>query len=301
MQRNYRRFAAGTGTAGRSGLSINEEQNGGLATDDAEDYAWFKQSMMRKSGINLDLYKQHQMHRRLRTMLERAQVTSFKDYFALLERDPKEYAAFLDRMTINVSELFRNPEKWEELRTRILPTLPAARKSLKVWSAGCSYGAEPYSLAILLDQVAPGQSHTIHATDLDRAILEKARQGRFTRNDVKNLDAKVLSRYFTQTPSPGPPQAPEIDACYQVNAAIRDRVTFKSQNLLADSFDSSYDLICCRNVVIYFTDPAKDALYARFHQALKPGGVLFVGGTERIFNYHEIGFDTPVPFFYRRV
>lgn len=270
------------------------------AVRDAEDYTRFKAAILRKSGIDLDLYKQQQMYRRLHTMLERMQVPTFMDYFAILEREPKEYAAFLDRMTINVSELFRNPDKWDEIRSQILPMLCAGRRPLNIWSAGCSYGAEPYSLAILLDQMMPGQPHKIYATDLDRTILEKARLGHFTRNDVKNLDAKTLAHYFTQLPSHGVSAVPETEDCYRVNSSLRDRVTFKAHNLLADPFGSNYDLICCRNVVIYFTDPAKEALYARFHQSLKPGGFLFVGGTERIFNYHEIGFDTPVPFFYRR-
>lgn len=269
---------------------------------ETEDFARFKACILRKAGIDLNLYKPQQMHRRLLGMVERAKTGSFMEYYQILERDTREYALFLDRLTINVSELFRNPEKWQELRTRILPPMLERKRPLKVWSAGCSYGAEPYSLAILLDQMSPGIRHAIHATDLDRTILAKAREGRFTAADIRNVEADVQKRYFTQlSAKPGAEQAMvDLELRFQVNAEIRRRVEFSAQNLLSDPFGSDYDLICCRNVVIYFTDEAKDRLFQRFRSALRPGGVLFVGGTERIFNSAELGFDSPLPFFYRR-
>jgi chemotaxis protein methyltransferase CheR len=288
---------------GQGDANLSSGASAGDAPETA-DYQRFKQCIYKKTGIDLNLYKQQQMHRRLHSMLEKVGVGTFMDYYAVLERDATEYAHFLDRMTINVSELFRNPEKWQELRESILPMLAErpdrTGKGLKVWSAGCSYGAEPYTLAILLDQALPGRSHTIHASDLDRTILAKAKEGRFTAADVKNVPPDALTRYFTRLASSGANLPPDLDACYQVNANVRSRVSFQAHNLLADRFDTGYDLICCRNVVIYFTDDAKDKLYARFCQALRPGGVLFVGGTERIFNYRELGFNTPLPFFYQR-
>lgn len=270
--------------------------------DETADYARFKVCIFQKTGIDLNLYKQQQMHRRLLGMVERANKNTFMDYYQMLERDPKEYADFLDRLTINVSELFRNPEKWEEMRNVILPPMLAKKRALKVWSAGCSYGAEPYTLAILLDQIAPNREHTIHATDLDKNILAKAKEARFTDTDLRNVNAAMRERYFVQTaPSPVANGMPDLSPRWQVEPKIRARVTFRAHNLLADRFESDYDLICCRNVVIYFTDEAKDALFDRFCQALTPGGVLFVGGTERIFNYRELGFETSTPFFYARV
>jgi chemotaxis protein methyltransferase CheR len=265
------------------------------------DYIHFKARVRAKTGIDLDLYKQQQMHRRLLGLVERVQAKDFADYYQLLERDPQEYALFLDRLTINVSELFRNPEKWTEMREKILLPALAKKRSLKVWSAGCSYGAEPYSLAILLDQIAPGGSHTIHASDLDRNILARAKEGKFTQSDVKNLEPATLARYFTRlTPESGLVSAADTTPAFQVKPEVRARVTFRPHNLLADKFESGYDLVCCRNVVIYFTDTAKEKLYMEFYRSLAPGGVLFVGGTERIFNYQEVGFSAPAPFFYRR-
>jgi chemotaxis protein methyltransferase CheR len=118
---------------------------------------------------------------------------------------------------------------------------------------------------------------------------------------VKNVDPELLRRYFTSVAAEeAPGRALPRGQYYQVNADLRAHVSFSAHNLLADRFGICYDLICCRNVVIYFTEEAKDRLFQRFYQALSPGGVLLVGGSERIFHYREIGFDSPLPNFYRR-
>jgi len=253
------------------------------------DYEWFKKKIYLKTGIDIGLYKPQQMQRRIGSMMERARVQNYADYYALLERDPSRLTEFLDRLTINVSELFRNPEKFEELKEKILPGILAKNARLKVWSAGCSYGAEPYSVAILLDELTPGIQHYILASDIDVKILEKAKEGRFTADDMKNVSRERLERYFFRQ-----------EGLYQIKTAIRERVTFARHNLLADPFPQGFDLILCRNVVIYFTDVAKDRLYRNFYTALKPGGVLLVGGTERIFQHREIGFSMLAPFCYRK-
>ncbi len=262
------------------------------------DFAEFKARMYNKTGIDLNLYKQPQMHRRLMGMVERVGKKDFLEYYTYLEQNTGEYAALMDRITINVSELFRNPEKWKELREKIMPASIDQNRCMNIWSAGCSYGAEPYSLAITMDQAAPSKPYKLIASDLDRSILKRAQEGRFTQADVKHIDKQLLDKYFDYTYVKG--ALPDLDACYQVKDYIRGKAQFQQHNLLADKFEHGFDLICCRNVVIYFTEPAKEALYSRFHQALRPGGVLFVGGAERILNYQKLGFDMPIPFFYRR-
>ena len=283
-------------------VPVSGASAGNAPTVITEDYTRFKTAFFKKSGIDLNLYKDQQMQRRLYNLVERANLKTFMEYFALLEADSAAYAGFLDRMTINVSELYRNPEKWAELREKILPPMLQANRPLKIWSAGCSYGAEPYSLAILLDQLTPKIRHTIHATDLDLKILAKAQQAFFSAADVRNLDEETRRRYFTPLPLSSS-HLPPADAMpsLQLRPEIRERVTFRQNNLLADRFETDYDLICCRNVVIYFTEEAKDALYPRFRAALRPGGFLLVGGTERIFTCRDIGFESPYPFFYQRV
>jgi chemotaxis protein methyltransferase CheR len=265
------------------------------------DYTEFKSLVLRKTGIDLDLYKHQQMHRRLLSMVDRAHVRSFLEYFDLLERDGRELTTFLDRLTINVSEFFRNPEKWNELKREVLPPLLARQPRLKIWSAGCSNGAEPYSLAILLAQLEAPPGQTIHATDLDLTALDRAREATYTLNDLRSLDHEGLRLYFDRlAPAGNAAGHPEPIASFQVKPAVRARVAFTHHNLLGDSFETDYDLICCRNVVIYFTDAAKDRLFEQFYRSLAPGGILFLGGTERIFRYKEIGFESLGPFFYRR-
>lgn len=253
------------------------------------DYEAFKQNVLRKSGIDLNLYRQEQMYRRLKGMLERARLETFGEYFRLIDSDSKEWAAFLDRMTINVSELFRNPEKWGQLRDKFLAPWLKQGKRLRIWSAGCSMGAEPYTLAMILDDLSPGSRHYLLATDIDEKILEQARRGVYTGEAVKHVPVAYRQKYLR-----------ERGEEYEVVPALRSAVTFRRHNLLCDPFETNLDLIVCRNVVIYFTDEAKERLYARFQAALAPGGILFVGGTERIFNYRELGFDTRIPFFYQR-
>lgn len=254
------------------------------------DYEAFKHNVLRKSGIDLDLYRQEQMYRRLKGMLERAHLETFDEYFRLIDSDPKEWVAFLDRITINVSELFRNPEKWEQLRNEVLAPWVQQRKQLRVWSAGCSMGAEPYTLAMILDDISHGVRHYILATDIDEKALERAKRGVYTEEDIQNVPMAYRQKYLRKH-----------GGGYEVSPTLRSTVTFRKHNLLCDPYATNLDLIVCRNVVIYFTDEARKRLYTRFRTALVPGGILFVGGTERIFNYRELGFETRIPFFYQRV
>jgi len=253
------------------------------------DYERFKQRIRRRCGVDLSLYKPQQMHRRLWGLVERLSLHSFTEYADRVDTDPAEWARFLDRMTINVSELFRNPEKWTDLHTRVLPSLMTKGKPMRIWSAGCSYGAEPFSLAMLLNDLAPGLNHYLLATDIDEKILAKAREGYFTDADIRGVPVGFKHKHLVRE---GP--------IYHATPQLRSAITFKKHNLLADPFERQFDLIACRNVVIYFTDPAKDVLYRSFRDALRPGGILFIGGTERIVNHRELGFDCPMPFFYQR-
>lgn len=287
-------------------------QNGRTGTDalrstsrayaDSADYSEFKACVLQRSGIDLGLYKPQQMHRRLLTLVERTHSADFMDYFRLLERDDREYGVFLDRMTINVSEFMRDPERWSDLRETILPGLLESSPAIRVWSAGCSDGAEPYSLAIELAELAPGGEHTIVATDIDRTALSRAATGRFSAHDVRNLDVRLLTAYFDkQSGDREMGQIRRANLYYRVKPKISGRIGFASHNLLADEFATGFDLICCRNVIIYFTEAAKERLFDRFYRALAPGGVLFLGAMERIIHHRAIGFECLSPGFYRRI
>lgn len=253
------------------------------------DFASFKRKVKAAYSLDLEAYKRPQMERRLRANMEKCGAKSFTQYYNLMQSNKALLDEFLDRVTINVSELFRNPDQFETLRTKILPELFTANKSLYVWSAGCSYGAEPYSLAVILDEMKPGGLHRIHATDIDDRMLARAREGVFQEAEMRNVTKPRLTKYFTQTPDG-----------YVANDSIKKIIKFSKHNMLEERFQTGFDLILCRNVVIYFTDETKKALYERFYAAMKPGGYLFVGGTERIADYKTIGFENNIPFFYRK-
>lgn len=258
----------------------------------APDYTRFCAGVKTLVGIDLIQYKPGQMERRLRSFAARAGLTDLDAYLALLRRDPRATAAFLDHMTINVSELFRNPERFEDLERIHIPELlaSAAGRGLRVWSAACSYGAEPYSLAILLREAAPRAVHDVVGTDIDRTILARAREGRFGEPDMKNVSRARRATWFTDTGS-GDSRA---------SGPLRAMVRFSRLDLLGDPYPRSRDLIVCRNVVIYLNEDAKERIYDRFYEALRPGGILFVGSTERVNEHARMGWERPGNFFYRR-
>ena len=197
---------------------------------------------------------------------------------------------FLDRMTINVSEFWRNPNRWHLLNERFLSPLAKSQGRIQIWSAACSTGEEPYTLAMLLDTLGVLERSSIAATDIDEHVLAKARDGEYTERSVQEVPPALVSKYFIQD-----------QGTYRVIDKLRKAVRFQKQNLLLDSFVHGHDLIVCRNVMIYFTDEAKKGLYHKFAQALKPGGILFVGSTEQIFNPAQFGLEAADTFFYRRM
>lgn len=253
-------------------------------------YPVFRKTVLDLTGIDLDCYKGTQLERRLQTIMRRAGVADLSAYAKLLMSTPSRVKEFQDFLTINVSEWLRNPEKFEELQKVILPDLLKRSPRLRIWSAGCSNGSEPYSVAMLLDELDPQGKHQILATDLDEEILKVARAGVYQEKDVKNVSPARRARYFTQ----------QGDA-FAVKPELKAKVQFERQNLLSDPYPQDVDLILCRNVVIYFTEEAKDELYRKFHRSLKPGGILFVGGTESLLKARELGYASASPFFYRAV
>lgn len=255
-----------------------------------EGYAGFRRTVTQLTGIDLDCYKGSQLERRLQGLLRRLGVADLRTYGRLITDDPGRLEEFRDFLTINVTEFFRNPERWEELRERILPELLSQRRRLRIWSAGCSTGAEPYSVAILLHEMDPGGSHLIVASDLDPEALASARRAVYHERELREVSPRRRARYFTGQ-----------ESGWALHPEIRGRVRLVQHNLLQDPCPDDLDLVLCRNVVIYFTEAAKDQLYRRIHSALRPGGILFVGGTESLLRGREIGFAGISPVFYRAV
>ena len=257
---------------------------------DDKDWELFKQQLNRKTGIDLQLYKEQQMRRRINNLIQKTPFKSYTSFFSDAVRDKQKFADFIEYLTINVSEFFRNPDKFDILEGDVIPYLLKRSDSLNIWSAGCSIGAEPYTLSIIMKELAPGKRHRILATDLDIEIIGKAKKGIYTADEIRAMRPDRKIKYFTKTP----------EGKFSIKPEINMAVDFKRHNLLKDRFETNFDLILCRNVVIYFTEEAKAELYKNFFKALKPGGILFVGGTESILNSRQIGYETYKPFFYQK-
>ncbi|MET3658233.1 MULTISPECIES: protein-glutamate O-methyltransferase CheR [Sporosarcina] len=254
------------------------------------DYAVFIGNVKKKTGIDLSLYKEAQMKRRLTSLYEKRGYRNFIEYYEAIHNDKELLEEFLDRMTINVSEFYRNAQRWDVLEKKIFPKLLAQSKKLKIWSAACSTGEEPYSIALVLLSHVPLRDISILATDLDLGVIERAKVGLYPERALKEVPTSIVKQHFVNE-----------GHFYQVKDDIKRTVTFKQQNLLEDRYDTGFDLIVCRNVMIYFTEEAKDQIYTNFSKSLKQGGILFVGSTEQIFNPSKYGLESEDTFFYRKI
>lgn len=246
-----------------------------------EDQEWlaFRGVLEKAVGVPLWQYKQPQMRRRLASLMTRYHLASWPEFGAAIGKDIVLLQHVQDTLTINVSEFYRQADRFFDLQERILPAMLQERKRLRIWSAGCSIGCEPYTLSILLDQVDPHGGHQVIATDVDVPILNRAKEGAgYFPAEVRAVPADILQKYFVFD-----------GTTYRVVDSLKKRITFQKHDLLKDPYPGDLDLILCRNVVIYFTEEAKKHIYAGFSNALRPGGMLFVGGSEMIMRSHELG------------
>lgn len=257
-----------------------------------DEYNLFTGKVKQLTNVDLNSYKERQMKRRIESLMNRRGFHSFLAYYNLLATDKQALDEFLDRITINVSEFFRNQERWRVLEQKVLPELTRqnATSPLKIWSAACSTGEEPYSLAMLLRGAFPNTRFTLLATDIDMGVMQRAQAAVYPATQSSQIPEPYRSQFVIERPG-----------TLEIAPNIRNVVEFRQHNLLADRFPTGLDLIVCRNVMIYFTDEIKDGLYRHFASSLNPGGVLFVGSTEQMFRPQEYGFRVFDSFFYQRV
>lgn len=253
------------------------------------DYALFIKKVKDYSSIDLSQYKEAQMKRRLTTLWMKKGFASFASFFDGMMRDKALFYEFLDRMTINVSEFWRNPNRWELVEQKYIPELLRKNRKLKIWSAACSTGEEPYTIAMILAKQGALDGTHLQANDIDDGALEKARKGAYLDRSLRDVPDSYVKAYFRQD-----------GLMYHITDELKRAVKFQKGNLLLDSFDTDFDLIVCRNVIIYFTEEAKHLLYQKFANALRPGGLLFVGSTEQIFSPAQYGLEPAETFFYRK-
>ncbi len=255
-----------------------------------DNYELFKKDVFQLTKIDLNAYKERQMKRRIDALIAKHQITSYREYVKELKGSKDLFDEFVNYLTINVSEFYRNPELWKVLEKDIMPVIFEKTKTLKIWSAACSTGDEPYSLVMMLNRFLPLSQIHIIATDIDKQVLDKARMGLYNDKSLNGLPDGFIKKYFTQV----------NEHNYQINADVKRCVEFKEHNLLKDPYPTACDLIVCRNVLIYFTEEAKLDIYKKFNAALKPEGFLFVGSTEQIIQPAVLGYKTFRSFFYRK-
>ncbi|MFC4768924.1 CheR family methyltransferase [Effusibacillus consociatus] len=255
------------------------------------DFDLFMDKVFKKTGIDLTKYKRPQMERRLTALRDKHGYKDFLAYFQAIDANQDLYDEFLDRMTINVSEFFRNANRWQVVMNRIIPELLKSRTKLKIWSAACSTGEEPYTMALILSKYLPMSEIEVLATDIDQNAIDRAKQGVYHARSLEAVPKDLRQKHFTSTGT----------GMYQISNEIKRCVKFKKQNLLQDPFEKEFDLIACRNVIIYFTEEAKNHLYHKFSSALRKGGILFVGSTEQIFNPQSYSFHPYDTFFYQKM
>lgn len=256
----------------------------------AYDYEYFKKAVYDLTKIDLDAYKEKQMKRRIDTLIAKNKIVGYDKYVAALKENSRMFEEFVNYLTINVSEFYRNPDQWQIMDKEIIPDLiQRFGKNLKIWSAACSTGDEPYSLVMAFSKHIPLNQIKINATDLDKQVIAKAKAGLYGEKSIASVPDEFKRKYFTK-----------IGPSYQISDEIKARVEFKEHNLLKDTYPTDCNLIVCRNVLIYFTEEAKEDVFRKFQKSLKPGGFLFIGSTEQIINHKEIGYERRNSFFYEK-
>jgi chemotaxis protein methyltransferase CheR len=257
----------------------------------ADDYVDFCEGLRQICGLDLSQYKRPQMERRLRSFFAQKGITRLSDCLEGLRRDRGELDALLDRVTINVSQLWRHPEQWRTLEHSVLPELAAASATqVRAWSAGCSYGAEAFTLAAVCRGVIGATPVSILGTDIDARMIARAQEAIFSDADARGVPVAELQRGFERVP-----------AGWRARPELRRMTRFERADLLRlMPRRASFDLVMCRNTVIYFSEPIRDELHARLAGTLRSGGYLVVGATERITRPADLGLELAFPFVYRK-
>jgi len=236
------------------------------AQDPKDAFLALTQKISRERGMSCGSYKDKCLKRRIAVRMRARGVHTYEDYARLLDSDAREYQELLDALTINVTKFFRNAETWNALRP-YLRELATTRRQLRIWSAGCASGEEPYTIAILLAET--GVQGSIDATDIDRLSLERTQQAKYPESAFTEMPVDLKRRYFRD----GEPVP-----------MVRDLVHILAHDLTREPPPRPpYDLIVCRNVVIYFERQAQERLFQVFVNALAPGGVLLLGKVETLF------------------
>ncbi len=258
----------------------NEKLRNDEIQEEDPDLELLKKAIKKNLGFNCEQYKESHFRRRINVRVRATNSSSYAEYLKILKKDQDEYRNLIEALTVNVSEFFRNPETYTVIEKEVLPALIKSKsnsmvKSIRIWSAGCAAGEEAYSLAILLHMLLNkdfGKYRiSIMGTDIDSSSLEKARKGVYGENVLKNVDEKTRERYFIKK-----------GGMYQVTDQLKNITHFKQHDLISGPKLSHFDMIICRNVMIYFNKEIQEQLHLDFYKALSQGGFFIIGKAETL-------------------
>lgn len=254
------------------------------------DLLLLKDKIYRATSLDCYQYKDNYLKRRINVRMHAWGIRTFTEYLRVLNSYPGEYKELMEDITINVTQFFRDPEVYKLMEEEILPLLiydkvKNNRRVIRFWSAGCASGEEPYSMAILMHDLLGEESDnfmfSIQGTDIDETCLTAAKDGIYLPRQIENVKPKYLSRYF------------QYDGdMYHISDRIKDMVRFKKQDLFSDTQGAHFDVITCRNVLIYFTKDMQQKLFLQFFNQLNEGGYLIIGKTETMIGEFSKKFHT---------
>jgi len=247
-------------------------------------------------GIQSANYKEDYLKRRVQSRMRMNGVQTYRDYLVLLRNNPTENEALKRGLTINVTKFWRDAPVFDAIRRDLIPELRRRKKTIRIWSAGCATGEEPYTLAIIAHEASvmnKDLKFIIFASDIDEEALTKAKEGIYHRKALENLSESQIRRHFTE----------KIDGKFEVKPHLREYVRFSRHDLMSGTPVTSHlDMVLCRNVTIYFTEHQKDELARMFAPALTEGGYYVIGKTEYLSRDFERLYEpvNPIQKIYRK-
>ena len=274
-----------------------------LPTLDGDSFRAIADLAYQESGLTLVIEKSTMIQSRLRHRLRALGLEEFSQYSTYLKsrQGNQEKRQFISALTTNVSHFFREAHHFDLLHKMLINRYASqsGKRSVRIWSAGCSKGQEPLSIGMSVLERLPQLTETdfrILATDIDPAVIRFAQQGAYPERMTKGTSAAMKKKYFKRS------VIDSGDIVHTATRAVRELIRFNELNLLAPwPMRTPFDAIFCRNVVIYFDLPTQATLWPRFRQAMRPDGILFLGHSERIADPEKFGFECIAPTAYRRI
>ncbi len=240
-----------------------------------QEFEMLKRTILKAIGLNCDYYRDSYLRRRINYRMKNKGISSYQEYSRLLKSNPEEFSLLIKDLTINYTKFFRDPDVFSYFQKNILPEILAKKKIVRILSAGCSSGEEPYTISIIVNEALGPRINayviSIYAVDIDDECLKKAENAEYEQQEVAEIGAGYLQKYFIQN-----------GAKYRVKDNVKRLVHFKHADLTQKLPYQNIDVIFCRNVFIYFAKSGQAQIFKNFYEALISGGYLIIGKTEML-------------------